>query len=105
MATKITRDIIESYLNCKYRGHLTLSGESGTVSDYEAMTTAAKASSREQALARLSTRFGEGAVRRGTAVIGPEATPGGTSACGFLQGCGARRILSGSGHDAARVVL
>ena len=30
MATKITRDIIESYLNCKYKGHLKLTGESGT---------------------------------------------------------------------------
>ena len=48
MATKITRDIIESYLNCKYKGHLKLAGESGTQSDYEAMTTAARASSRER---------------------------------------------------------
>jgi hypothetical protein len=40
MATKITRDIIESYLNCKYKGHLKLGGESGTRSDYEAMSAA-----------------------------------------------------------------
>src|SRR5690348_7085747 len=26
MATKITRDIIESYLNCKYKGHLAKKG-------------------------------------------------------------------------------
>jgi hypothetical protein len=56
MATKITRDVIESYLNCKYKGHLKLTGESGTISDYEAMTTAARASSREQALTRLAAR-------------------------------------------------
>jgi hypothetical protein len=48
MATKITRDIIESYLNCKYKGYLKLSGESGKQSDYDTMTYAAKASSREQ---------------------------------------------------------
>ena len=66
MATKITRDIIESYLNCKYKGHLKLAGESGTRSDYEAMTTAARAASREQALAKLVARFGEGAACRGT---------------------------------------
>ena len=35
MATKITRDIIESFLNCKYKGHLKLAGQQGTRSDYE----------------------------------------------------------------------
>jgi predicted RecB family nuclease len=65
MATKITRDIIESYLNCKYKGHLKLTGASGTPSDYEAMTTAARASSREQAVARLVARFGDGDACRG----------------------------------------
>ena len=68
MATKITRDIIESYLNCKYKGHLKLAGESGTPSDYEAMTTAATASSREQAVARLVARFSEGDACQGTTV-------------------------------------
>jgi predicted RecB family nuclease len=68
MATKITRDIIESYLNCKYKGHLKLAGQSGTISDYEAMTTAASATSREQALARLVARFGQGHACQGTAV-------------------------------------
>src|SRR5262245_24270249 len=35
MATKITRDMIESFLNCKYKGHLKLAGQQGTRSDYE----------------------------------------------------------------------
>ena len=68
MATKLTWDIIESYLNCKYKGHLKLTGASGTPSDYEAMTTAAKVSSREQALTRLAARFGEGAAGQLAAV-------------------------------------
>src|SRR4051812_23363482 len=59
MATRITRDIIESYLNCKYKGHLKLTGESGTPSDYEAMTTQARQVSRELAVAKLVSRFGE----------------------------------------------
>src|SRR5262249_40246306 len=66
MATKITRDIIESYLNCKYKGHLKLTGASGTPSDYEAMTTATRASSQEQAVARLVARFDDGGAGRGT---------------------------------------
>jgi predicted RecB family nuclease len=66
MATKITRHIIESYLNCKYKGYLKLTGESGTPSDYEAMTTAARTSLREQAVARLVARFSEGDAYQGT---------------------------------------
>ena len=31
----ITREILESYLNCKLKGHLKLKGEQGTKSDYE----------------------------------------------------------------------
>jgi predicted RecB family nuclease len=68
MATKITRDIIESYLNCKYKGHLKLAGQQGMRSDYETMATVARASSREQAVARLVARFGEGDAYRGMTV-------------------------------------
>jgi hypothetical protein len=68
MATKITRNIIESYLNCKYKGYLKLGGENGTPSDYEVMTAAARATSREQALTRLVARFGEGDACRGISV-------------------------------------
>ena len=57
MATKITRDIIESYLSCKYKGHLKLTGASGTQSDYETMTRAAATSSREQAVGPTSSRY------------------------------------------------
>src|SRR4051812_30879597 len=60
MAMRITRAIIEAYLDCAYKGHLKFAGESGTRSDYEAMTAAAEAASREQAVARLVARFGEG---------------------------------------------
>ena len=66
MAAEITRDIIESYLNCKYKGHLKLTGENGTISDYEALITAARSSSREQAVGRLIARFGKGDACRGT---------------------------------------
>lgn len=78
MATKITRNIIESYLNCKYKGHLKLAGESGTPSDYEMMLTAARQASREQAVAELDARFGEGDAGRGTietAAILRQGTP------------------------------
>src|SRR5262245_5695447 len=68
VAMKITKEVLESHLNCKFKGHLKLTGEVGTRSDYEAMTTAARAASREQALAKLVARSGKGAACRGTAV-------------------------------------
>src|SRR5262245_26732339 len=68
MATKITRDIIECFLDCKYKGHLRLTGQSGTPLDYERMTAAAAASSREQAVPRLIARFSQGQAERGTTV-------------------------------------
>jgi predicted RecB family nuclease len=68
MAAKITREIIESYLNCKTKGHLKLAGERGTESDYEAMTVATTAASREATLAKLVARFGDGDYCRGTSV-------------------------------------
>jgi len=39
MQSRITRDILESYLRCKYKGHLKLSGHCGDKSDYEALLT------------------------------------------------------------------
>ena len=55
---KITNEILEGQLNCKFKGHLKLAGEVGTRSDYEAMTTAARATSREQAITKLVARSG-----------------------------------------------
>src|SRR5262245_48843765 len=37
MATKITSDVLESYLHCKFKGHLKLAGQQGTQCDFEAM--------------------------------------------------------------------
>jgi predicted RecB family nuclease len=68
MAMKITREVLESYLNCKTKGRLKLAGEPGTQSDYEAMITVASQVSREAALARLVVRFSEGDASRGVSV-------------------------------------
>jgi predicted RecB family nuclease len=65
---KITKEILEAHLNCKFKGYLKLAGEVGTRSDYEVMTTAARAASREQAITKLVARTGEGGASRGTAV-------------------------------------
>src|SRR3954447_19945804 len=37
MTTKITRDVLESHLQCRYKGYLKLLGQRGSKSDYETM--------------------------------------------------------------------
>src|SRR5260370_3303781 len=74
----ITNDVIESYLNCKVKGHLKLAGECGIKSDYEAMTTAARQASREKAVVNLAARFGEGDANRGLAITGATLKQGKT---------------------------
>src|SRR4051794_20539272 len=37
MTAKITSDVLEAYLKCKYKAHLKLAGQQGTRSDYEAL--------------------------------------------------------------------
>jgi len=40
LAAKITRDVLDSYVLCKYKGYLKLMGQQGTASDYETLLTA-----------------------------------------------------------------
>jgi predicted RecB family nuclease len=75
---KITKEILEGYLNCKMKGHLKLGGQSGSKSDYEAMTAVASRASREAALAKLVARLGESDICRGiplTAVTLKQGAP------------------------------
>src|SRR5690242_1919433 len=65
---KITNEILDAYLACKTKGHLKLVGETGTKSDYEAMTEAASHASRELSLVRIIARYGGSDAYRGTAI-------------------------------------
>src|SRR4051794_17387036 len=69
MATKLTRDVIESFLHCRYKGHLKLTGEQGNPSDYEQFTRESRERGRWAATAKLLTRYKEGEVLRGPSVI------------------------------------
>jgi hypothetical protein len=56
MATKITQDIIESYLNCKYKGHLKFAGQEGTQSDYGQVMAASRDDVRRLAIDKIFAR-------------------------------------------------
>jgi hypothetical protein len=63
MATKITGEIVESYLNCKYKGHLKLTGQQGTRSDYEFLLAESRDELRCRAIDKILTRH-QGEVER-----------------------------------------
>src|SRR5262245_35697704 len=53
MPAKITRDVLESYLNCKFKGHLKLTGQQGTRSDYETLLAEMRAEVRLAAIEKI----------------------------------------------------
>jgi predicted RecB family nuclease len=59
MGTKITRDVLESYLRCKTKAHLKLTGQQGTPSDYEALLAESRGRVRLAALDRILARHPE----------------------------------------------
>src|SRR5712671_6209805 len=50
MAATITSDVLESYLRCKFKGHLKLVGHQGTKCDFEAMLTELRSEVRLKAI-------------------------------------------------------
>ena len=57
MATTITRDVLESYLHCKYKGHLKLTGQQGTKSEHETLLTEMRAEVRLAAIDSILTHY------------------------------------------------
>jgi predicted RecB family nuclease len=69
MAAKITRDIIESYLNCKYKGYLKLAGEQGPKQDYELLLGKLEEGVRRTAVDILLARHHGAAAERGLPLL------------------------------------
>src|SRR5262245_47245838 len=64
MATKITREILESYLYCKTKAHLKLVGEQGNKSDYEVLLGATREKVRQQAIGKILARYPDDQLAR-----------------------------------------
>src|SRR5258707_13433682 len=64
MATKITKDVLESYLHCKTKAHLKLAGHQGSVSDYEALLLSNRQDVRQQAIGKMLSKQPAGEVAR-----------------------------------------
>jgi predicted RecB family nuclease len=64
MVTKITSEVLESYLHCKFKGHLKLAGQQGRPCDFEAMLTQLRAEVRLKAIDTIMARHSEDQVAR-----------------------------------------
>lgn len=64
MATKITNEVLESYLHCHFKGYLKLAGQQGARCDYEAMLAELRAGVRLKGIATIIARHpGDPVVR------------------------------------------
>jgi predicted RecB family nuclease len=65
MATKITSDVLDSYLHCKLKGHLKVAGQQGTKCDYEVLHAELRDEVRRKAIDKLLDRYPDEQVSRG----------------------------------------
>jgi hypothetical protein len=56
MSAKVTREVLEAHLDCKYKGHLKAAGQQGTRSDYEALLIEARDAVRQAAEEKIPAR-------------------------------------------------
>jgi predicted RecB family nuclease len=54
----ITGQTLEAYLNCRYKGHLKLTGQAGTPSDYEVLMKEVRSETLKRAEVKLAARYG-----------------------------------------------
>src|SRR5262245_9834820 len=64
MATKITREVLESYLNCKTKAHLKLVGQHGSPSEFERLLVANRQEVRQQAIGKILAKHPEAEIAR-----------------------------------------
>jgi hypothetical protein len=62
MSAKITQDVIESYLNCRYKGYLTLTGARAEPSDYRTLQLRSRLDVRGRAIAAICAAHAPGEV-------------------------------------------
>jgi predicted RecB family nuclease len=70
MATKITSEVLESYLHCKFKAHLKLAGEQGSRSDYEGLLVERRVEVRLRAIDKIVAVHQEAEVARNIPLTG-----------------------------------
>src|SRR5947209_12115940 len=67
---KITRDVLESYVHCMYKGYLKLAGEQGSPSDYVTLQAEARSQIRLAAADKLMGQHKDEVILRGVTLTG-----------------------------------
>lgn len=68
MDARITREVLEAYVHCKYKAHLVLKGQPGTTSEYAELRAARMATVRETAITTLIRQHASEEVATGIAL-------------------------------------
>jgi hypothetical protein len=76
MNPRITTDMLEAYLHCRYKGHLRQAGEPGRQSDYEVVSAELRADVRRQAVDRIVARHAGGEVISNAPLTAPTLRSG-----------------------------
>jgi hypothetical protein len=69
MAEKITRDVLESHLAFRYKGHLKLAGQQGSKSNYESWLTDLRSREKVGSIANLIAHHREREIIRETPLV------------------------------------
>jgi predicted RecB family nuclease len=78
MPTRITRDILESYISCKYKAFLKLTGQKGIKSDYESLLEAVTSEARWTVVNEIVARIAQDQIERSTPLTTSLLTRGAT---------------------------
>ena len=65
MISRITRDVLESYLFCRYKGYLKWIGHQGIKSDFEVLLAGARDEARLTVIEKITTQHGQDQAPRG----------------------------------------
>ena len=76
MVVKLTRDVLESYLQCKYKGYLKLTKQYGTKSDYERLLTKRRSQVPGAAIEKLLEHYTEEQIARDLPLTAPALRQG-----------------------------
>jgi hypothetical protein len=81
MARRLTREILEAHLHCRYKGHLYWAGERAEPADYEVLSAGHHADVRRQVIDRIVARQPAAAVVREASLAACLATERGVGVC------------------------
>jgi predicted RecB family nuclease len=76
MSATITREVLEGYLECKYKGRLRLAGDAGEPSDFQAMNREDEEAARARARAHLLALYPRSKLCQGAVVTVPDLCQG-----------------------------